>query len=159
MRPLTSDHSRCEPNVLSEILSVCGFNARLYRGGRIYISGYGRDIKAYLHQKGGDGPLPADGYALDVSSSWRAAQYNGLRCKGVKHAILEDLYAARLISTPPPRRWQDVTLDAPLAARRTITPFVSPRDRGAVANVDFPERQERDPYAALREVHRKATTA
>jgi hypothetical protein len=159
MRPNESESARCDPSALSEILSACGFNARLYKGGRIYISGYGKDIKACLVAGPISGPLPADGYALSVSSSWRAAQYNGLRCKGVKHAILEDLYAARLISMAPPARWQDVSLDAPHARRPAILPYRAPTEDIEVSNSDIPDRHTRDPYAALRSMHHKNTSA
>lgn len=158
MRPQNSAYSRCEIDALSEILSACGFNVRLYRGGRLYISGYGKDIKAYLHEGPILGPLPADGYALSVSSTWRAAQYNGLRCKGVKHAILEDLYTARLITAPPPRRWQDVELEAPHGARRAIQPYMPSMPR--VSETDtLPARHPLDPYAALRAAHRSGKGA
>ena len=141
-------------------MSACGFNVRLYRDRRLYISGYGRDIKAYLEPCDHNGPLPADGYALHVASTWRAPQFNGLRCKGVKHAILEDLFAARLISTAPPTKWQEVELDTAQGKRPTIKPFagcVEARSSGVETSI--PPRHARDPYAQLRAMHQKAITA
>lgn len=160
MRPKTKTSPRCAPRSLSEIMSACGFNVRLYRDSRVYISGYGRDIKAYLAPCDGVGPLPADGYALHVASSWRAPQFNGLRCKGIKHAILEDLYTARLITLAPPAKWQEVELDASHGKRPTIRPY----ETGEQTNVSgsetaMPARHARDPYAPLRELHQKAISA
>lgn len=108
---------------LARILIACGFDARVWRGQRVYLGGYGRDISAYLEPRGLSAEFPADGARLDVRSSWQAARYNGLRCKGVKHEILKDLWRARLISTPPPERWQDVSLADALAVRPLIRPF------------------------------------
>lgn len=113
---------------LARILIACGFDARAWRGQRIYLGGYGRDITAYLEPRDLSAEFPADGARLDVRSSWQAARYNGLRCKGVKHEILKDLWRARLISSPPPERWQDVSLaDAPVV-RPPIRPF-EPQNR------------------------------
>lgn len=158
MRP--TEQQNCEPRLdhLCTILSACGFNARLWKGFRIYLSGYGRDIKAYLQTDAAPGPLPADGFRLVVTSSWNAPRYNGLRCKGVKHAILEDLFAARLISAPPPLRWQDVELDAPQATRRPIRPYL-PASPQPPEETPLPARQSRDPYAALRALHRDSGNA
>lgn len=126
---------------------------------RLYISGYGRDIKAYLCIADEGGPLPADGCSLVVTSNWSAPRYNGLRCKGVKHAILEDLFAARLISTPPPLRWQDVELDAPQAKRPVIRPFAPQDETRDRAEVSLPTRHPRDPYEALRALHDRSGNA
>lgn len=152
---------------LASILSVCGLSVRLWKGQRLYLSGYGRDIKAYLAPQGGDGPLPADSYALTVTSSWNMPRYNGLRCKGVKHAILEDLFLAGVISTPPPADWKQVALEAPHAARQPIIPYAGASLRGAetceassnVAPSPPPHRHPRDPYAVLRDLHQKRTSA
>ena len=141
---------------LCRALRVCGFDARSWRGQRIYIRGYGRDIKAWLSgEPDTTGILPADAWRLAVTSSWRAALQNGLRCKGVKHAILSDLHVAGLISVEPPARWQDVVLDAPHAVRSPITRYEGGCVVASPADVmRFPERRPRDPYAALRAFHR-----
>jgi len=160
MRQQKIETSRCPLDALSQILSACGFNARLWKGSRIYLSGYGKDIKAYLQEGALRGPLPADGYELTISSTWRMPQYNGLRCKGVKHAMLEDLFAARLISAPPPARWQDVDIHAPLAVRPKVKVYCDARDAQDIADADnLPDRHPRDPYAALRALHQKTTNA
>jgi hypothetical protein len=148
---------------LSSILSACGFSVRTWKGQRLYLSGYGRDIKAYLHPATPHGPLPADGFALVVTSSWNMPRYNGLRCKGVKHAILEDLFLAGVISTSPPPDWKQVTLDAPHAARPAIIPYADAMTCGASAKCAAigapPARHGRDPYAPLRAMHQRRTNA
>lgn len=147
------------PEMLSSILVACGFRVRLWKAKRLYLSGYGRDVRAYLEADTSAGPSPADGYRLVVSSSWKVHQYNGLRCKGVKHAILEDLYVAGLLSKPPPARWQDVVLDAPQAARPAIIPYAPTLAAALESRSPLPTRQPRDPYAPLRAIHHKGTGA
>jgi hypothetical protein len=157
---------------LCEALVYCGFRVRRWKGERLYLGGYGRDISAYLEPDCGGGPSPADGYRLVVTSSWRAARYNGLRCKGVKHAIWGDLYRAALVSAPPPVDWQGVTLDEASAVRPLIRPYAAKPaaiagEAGMVFGVagresrceisktaHWPARRERDPYAPLRALHR-----
>lgn len=102
---------------LAEHLVRGGFRAKLYGVNRIYIAGYGRDISAWLTSPTSQAPSvaspsSADGLFLYVSSSWRSP-HNGLRCKGVKHAILTDLHAAGFLSSPPPGDWRRVMLDEP----------------------------------------------
>lgn len=141
---------------LCRILRACGFDASSWRGQRIYIRGYGRDIKAWL-SPGPDagGSLPVDAFRLIVTSTWRAALHNGLRCKGVKHAILCDLYAAGLMSAAPPARWQDVVLDTPHAVRPPISRYDGGCEAGSsVSTMRFPDRRPHDPYAALRALQR-----
>jgi hypothetical protein len=101
---------------LAAMLLAHGFRAKAYHGSRVYLDGYGRDVKAWL-EPGASGELPADGAFLHVRSSWRS-HLNGLRCKGVKHAILTDLYAAGFLSSPPPEDWRRVRLDEPRPAQR-----------------------------------------
>jgi hypothetical protein len=163
------DTNKCVTSLedLAAILSACGLSVRLWKGQRLYLSGYGRDIKAYLTPQGGGGPLPADSYALTVTSSWNMPRYNGLRCKGVKHAILEDLYLAGVISAPPPADWKQVALEAPHAARPPIIPYAGALSNGSELREAFsnvtpsppPHRHPRDPYAVLRELHQKRTSA
>lgn len=116
---------------LAAIMTSCGFSVRVWRGQRVYLDGYGRDINAYLAPLDLDSAFPADKAKLVVRSSWQAHRYNGLRCKGVKHAIWKDLFQACLVSAPPPERWQDVPLadDAPVA--RTLRPYLGQRSTGA----------------------------
>jgi hypothetical protein len=63
------------------------------------------------------------------------------------------LFAAGLISAPPPQRWQDVQLDAPKAARPPIIRYEGVCTPAFVATMRFPDRRARDPYAALRALH------
>lgn len=167
MRQQESKTSTTPLEELADILSACGLSVRLWKGQRLYLSGYGRDIKAYLAPRSGGGPLPADSYALTVTSSWNMPRYNGLRCKGVKHAILEDLFLAGVISTPPPADWKQVELEAPHAVRNSIIPHASALPKVAhayEADVEEsptppPHRHPRDPYAVLRDMHQKRTSA
>lgn len=80
---------------------------------------YSRDVGAYLTPLTVGAAFPADAAKLVVRSSWQAYRYNGLLCKGVKHAIWKGLFAAKLMSVAPPERWQDVSLadEAPVARR------------------------------------------
>jgi len=149
---------------LAAALAYCGFNVRRWKGERLYLSGYGRDISAYLETAAPPGPAPADGYRLVVTSSWRAPRHNGLRCKGVKHALLCDLFAAGLIGAPPPPSWQDVILDAPQSERPAIRRYAA--KAAALQDVtraesptlrSLPARRQRDPYAELRALHRTSS--
>lgn len=108
---------------LASIMTACGFTVRLWRDQRVYLADYGRDITAYLEPQPILPMCPADGARLDVRSSWRSERYNGLRCKGVKHAILKDLWAAQLISTKPPADWKDVPLTDKSEPRPPLRPY------------------------------------
>lgn len=106
-RNLSYDH-----NWLAEtaaLMTRCGFTVRPWRS-RLYLDGYGRDISAYVEMALEPGAAPLDGAMLTVVSNWRS-RHNGLRCKGVKHAILSDLYRAELVSEAPPAHWRDVPLE------------------------------------------------
>lgn len=116
---------------LAAIMTGCGFSVRLWRGRRVYLDGYGRDVSAYLEPLAADPSFPADAAKLVVRSSWQAHRYNGLRCKGVKHAIWKDLYEAKLISAPPPERWQDVAVTDEAPGRRTLRPYERQSHTGA----------------------------
>lgn len=107
---------------IADLMRRCGFQVRAWRGTRLYIDGYGRDISAYLAPPIEPGAAPLDHCPLIVRSNWRAPNHNGLRCKGVKHAMLSDLYRAELISVPPPAHWRDVPLDT-REAKRSIRPL------------------------------------
>ncbi|MFZ4602984.1 MAG: hypothetical protein ACOYM8_11050 [Caulobacterales bacterium] len=115
---------------LAAIMTACGFSVRVWRDARVYLNGYGRDVRAYLEPRTLDPQAPAADAKLVVSSTWQAPRYNGLRCKGVKHAILKDLWTAQLISAPPPERWQDVTLADEAVTAQTIRPYT---DRDALS--------------------------
>lgn len=110
-------------SLLAATLLQCGLDAEAWKGERVYLSGYGTAVRAYLTIPSLPldqlGARPCDGANLVVTSFWKSTK-SGLHAKGVKHAILSDLYAAGLISEAPPARWQDVALDAPLGARRSI---------------------------------------
>ena len=163
MRPTNKQAPDVSIDDLDQILSACGFSSRLWKGQRLYISGYGRDIKAYLQPDKMRGPLPADGYSLSVTSNWSAPRFNGLRCKGVMHAILQDLYRAGLISQEPPHRWQDVELGTGQGSRPVIQRYAGPQievvTKPKQADRAPPPRQPFDPYAALRALHQKTTNA
>lgn len=99
------------PLQIAETLMKLGFQAKPYGATKIYLSGYGRDVSAYIDVAGdATGPRLADGRTLTVTSKWRSPQ-NALRCKGVKHAIMVDLYNADLLTARPPEHWRDVVLD------------------------------------------------
>lgn len=122
MMPLiTRQHEGWTAHIV-ELMRCCGFHVRVWRAARIYIEGYGRDISAYLEPPIEPGAAPLDHCPLIVRSNWRAPNHNGLRCKGVKHAMLTDLYRAELISEPPPAHWRDVPLDA-RETTRSIRPL------------------------------------
>jgi hypothetical protein len=108
---------------LAITLRQCGFDADAWKGERVYLSGYGPAVRAYLTIPSlpldRAGARPCDGANLVVTSFWKSTK-SGLHAKGVKHAILMDLHAAGLISEAPPARWQDVALEAPLGARRAV---------------------------------------
>lgn len=119
-------------SLLAAIMRECGFDAGAWKGERVYLSGYGAAIRAYLTIPSlpldRAGAPPCDGASLIVTSFWKSTK-SGLHAKGVKHAILMDLYAAGLISEAPPARWQDVSLEAPLGARRAVR-VLKPTDNG-----------------------------
>lgn len=95
---------------LAQRMIASGFNVRPWREKRLYLSGYGPCIKVYIEPACAAGLKPCDGARIVVTSSW-ASQRAALHAKGVKHAVLQDLYKAGLLSAPPPDRWQDVALD------------------------------------------------
>lgn len=120
--PINPRQSEDWTTQITDLMRRCGFYVRAWRGARLYIDGYGRDISAYLEPPIEPGAAPLDNCALIVRSNWRAPNHNGLRCKGVKHAMLTDLYRAELISEPPPAHWRDVQLDT-REAKRSIRPL------------------------------------
>lgn len=115
---------------LAAVLTRCGFDAETWKGERVYVSGYGAAVRAYLtvpslpHCAPASPSVarPCDGAALVVTSFWKSTK-SGLHAKGVKHAILCDLYKAGLISERPPERWQDVALEGAQGAKRVIRRF------------------------------------
>jgi len=109
-------------SMLADVLRRCGFDAEAWKGERIYLSGYGSAVRAYLTVPSlthAERARPCDGATVVVTSFWKSTK-SGLHAKGVKHAILCDLFKAGLISEQPPERWQDVTLAAVPGAKRVI---------------------------------------
>jgi hypothetical protein len=106
--------------MLAQRLTAAGFSVRPWRDQRLYLAGYGPCIKAYLEPPKAPGAKPCDGARLVVQSSW-SSKHSALHAKGVKHAVLQDLFAAGLLSAPPPSRWQDVPLDDRPQLRRIIS--------------------------------------
>lgn len=84
---------------LSAAMNAAGLTTKAWKGTRIYVNGYGRDISAYItidepESEAVEGRL-FDGCALRVysncdsqSGAWRAN-----RAKQVKHDIMTTLYA------------------------------------------------------------------
>lgn len=114
---------------LAAVLTRCGFDVESWKGERVYVSGYGAAVRAYLTVPSLphcatqlSGARPCDGATLVVTSFWKSTK-SGLHAKGVKHAILCDLYKAGLISERPPERWQDVALEGAQGAKRVIRRF------------------------------------
>jgi hypothetical protein len=105
---------------LTAALNTAGFTAKAWKGTRIYLNGYGRDISAYITMdepgaEAEEGRL-FDGCALKVYSNcdsqpgaWRAN-----RAKQVKHDIMTSLYADGHGITaylgPVCATWQEVIL-------------------------------------------------
>jgi hypothetical protein len=104
-------------------LKSCGLQAKAYDAERVYVFGYGKDIKAWLmippalrHAL----PL-VDPAQLVVTSSWRKNSVNNaLRCKGIKQRIWQDLHTAGVISDPAPADWKHVSLAEWTAPTRVI---------------------------------------
>jgi hypothetical protein len=103
---------------LAAFLEARGFRVRLWRERRVYVSGYGKDVSCAIEPVADAKTL--DDAVITVSSTWRSP-HAGLRCKGVKHTLLWDLFALGLLSQKPPRDWQAVKLDdRPPVARAPI---------------------------------------
>jgi hypothetical protein len=82
-------------NELLKVLSVAGFNAKIWKGYRIYLNDCGRDISAYFELDESDATdwhHVLDGAALKVftnvhqSKAWKMN-----RTKEVKHRIMKRL--------------------------------------------------------------------
>jgi len=97
-------------------LEAAEFRASIWRDRRIYINGFGRDIKAYIEL---DNPADEadttrlfDGAALRVYSNCdsQPAIWRMNRAKQVKHELMERLHASGITAYlgPPCARWQDV---------------------------------------------------
>jgi hypothetical protein len=104
---------------LAEQLTEAGFDVKIWRDQRIYLNGYGRDIKAFIRF---DHPtIPAAecddelglwaGAGLDVrSDANQTQQWLTNRAKQVKHSIMERLVEMEVYPGPICERWQDVLL-------------------------------------------------
>lgn len=96
---------------LAAKMAAFGFRVRCWKSRRVYVQGYGRDVTAYIEPSDASATT-ADASRIIVSSNWRSP-HAGLRCKGIKHALLRDLYAVGLLSERPPDDWKQVSLDDP----------------------------------------------
>lgn len=101
----------------AQVMTAAGFRVRLWRDTRIYVYGYGRDITACVE--------PVDAETLDrarieVTTNWRSAHAT-LRCKGVKHALLSDLFEAGLMAAPPPDHWREVRIEERPRIKRVVS--------------------------------------
>lgn len=106
---------------IHDTLAHFGVTVTLWRGKRVYLSGYGRDINAWIEPRDRlpTDARPADGALIQVTSTWKSTR-NALHCKGIKHMILHDLYNAGLLTHRPPEIWQKVALED----RRPVTVHV-----------------------------------
>jgi hypothetical protein len=102
---------------LAARLTAAGFKVRLWRDRRVYIQGYGRDIRAYI-EPGASTTL--DDARIDITTSWRS-HHATMHCKGVKHALLSDLFDAGLLDTPPPDHWRLVRIEDRPRIKRVVT--------------------------------------
>lgn len=98
---------------LDDNLSMAGFKTGLWKGIRIYINGYGKDIKAWIefdYPFSTDFSNPYDGCSLRVFSN-TSQHKNWLiaRAKKVKFKIMNDMKEAGII-TEVCSRWKDVNL-------------------------------------------------
>jgi hypothetical protein len=94
---------------LADELRACGIAAKVWNDGKIFIDGYGRQLKISVTPSEG-GSRPLDMAVIHVTSTWKSTKA-ALYCKGAKHALLGDLYLAGFISAPPPDDWRKVVLD------------------------------------------------
>lgn len=94
---------------LAQELRECGIPAKVWNEGKLFIDGYGRQLKISVSLSE-LGPRPLDHATITVTTSWKSTKA-GLYCKGVKHALLVDLYLAGFTSTSPPDDWRKVVLD------------------------------------------------
>lgn len=103
---------------VAKAMTAAGFSVRLWRDTRIYVHGYGCDITASIEPLEG---ATLDAARIDIKTSWRSPHAT-LRCKGVKHALLVDLFDAGLLAAPPPDHWRQVRVeDRPRIKRITLT--------------------------------------
>ncbi len=109
----TNTHIRA----LCEKLNESGFEAKIWRNERIYLNGYGRDIKAYFLLFDPEDVPPdsdwalLDGVVLKVSSHGdKSAKWLLNRAKQVKHAIMLDVHACGVGAEHPCESWQEVDL-------------------------------------------------
>ncbi len=104
---------------LTEALNANGFSAKIWKGSRIYLNGYGKDISAYITLDWPDAPATDgrlfDGCALKVfSNADQTGAWKVNRAKQVKHNIMTALYDEGNGITgyfePPCATWQEVIL-------------------------------------------------
>ena len=101
-------------DALEEALKEAGFKARQWKGFRIYLNGYGRDIKAYIELDEPDAAAPEDlyeGCVLKVfSNAAQSTRWRVNRAKQVKHDIALRLNAVGITTGPVCEHWQDIIL-------------------------------------------------
>lgn len=103
---------------LANFLEAHGLRVKLWRERRVYVFGYGRDVSCAIEPIPGEPTL--DRARILVTSNWRSPHV-GLRCKGVKHALLQDLFGLGLLSAAPPDDWRRVQLDDRPAVPRLVS--------------------------------------
>jgi hypothetical protein len=103
---------------LLKLLTEAGFTANIWRGSRIYLNGYGRDIKAWIEIDDPDAPFEEDapyaGCNLKVFSDCeQSRKWLINRAKQVKHEIMWELHNTKITSYvmgEPCKNWEDVGL-------------------------------------------------
>ena len=94
-------------------LIEAGFKAAIWQGRRVYLNGYGRDVKAWIEPEVPDAPAPNDIYAgcslkvfsnCDQSHKWLVN-----RAKQMKHLIMQQLADSGIVKDEICQSWQDVT--------------------------------------------------
>lgn len=89
-----------------------GFQAKIWQDRRIYLNGYGRDIKAWLSFDDATREEYNDiwsGVALHVRSDCvQHPQWLINRAKQVKHQIMQELYGSGITKIEPCDDWRDV---------------------------------------------------
>jgi hypothetical protein len=104
---------------LAARLNEAGFKACIWKASRIYLNGYGRDMKCCIMFDDPDadaatltGPMGLfDGAALKVySNADQSHAWLVNRAKQVKHVIMLQLEEAGVITGPVCETWQEVIL-------------------------------------------------
>jgi hypothetical protein len=104
---------------LTARLNEAGFKACIWKGSRIYLNGYGRDMKCYITFDDPDADAATltgamglfDGAALKVySDTEQSRAWLVNRAKQVKHVIMLRLAEAGVVTGPVCETWREVIL-------------------------------------------------